>query len=132
MSIEPTTLCLTCTCSNQWAIWPNEKKCLMVYRIKWPWNIVLSSAVAESNSHSELTFYFLLLLFSLRANFGLGPSPVPTVILHRIYFVKLILKCFVEFSDIYYIHIDLRFSHFMETGQKWFMTQNAQINSLVR
>ena len=33
--IWPANLCLPCTRSNHWAIWPNDNVCLTVCRIKW-------------------------------------------------------------------------------------------------
>ena len=37
VGFEPTVSCLLLsTRSNNWAVWPNDEMCLMVYRIKWP------------------------------------------------------------------------------------------------
>ena len=58
-SLEPMTLCLLCTHSSHWAIWPIDDMCLMVYRIKWPWTSSHGSVipVARFKSHLQLTFY---------------------------------------------------------------------------
>ena len=46
--------------SKHWAIWPNDEMYLMVHRIKWTGGLShrRSIAVAEFESHSQLTFYF--------------------------------------------------------------------------
>ena len=110
MGVEPTALLLLCTCSNYWAICPNDEMGLTIYMIKWPRSSSHCKVitVAETESHLQLTFYIFSTFTLTQRSFLARPFiSRHTNVSKFVFWINH--GCVAEFANIYGIHFELWF-----------------------
>ena len=85
---EPTTMGLPCTHSNHWAIWANDERYLMAYRIKWARRSLYMIYRIYTNIYVYTNTYVLYILYI-------------SCYIYIIYYMYHLFTCIV----LYYIYI---------------------------
>ena len=95
VAFKPITLCVPCTPSNYQAIWPNDERCLMVYRIKWP-SIKVIKSWSSSLNHIIYTIYHHYIYITLYTSHYICISIYITLCIHIYIYIYIYISYFIR------------------------------------